>query len=440
MEKIRMVAKVALFRCYIGPLLLILLSPTIVMLMSYTMIQLNGSLVELWEITRQIGNLSLLRLIWEPFLFGSQTAWTILGVFAVTQLLFMKILPGKIFNGPITSQGNIPLYKANGIPSYFLTLLLFYLASYQMQLFSPTIIYDHFNELLGSLNLFSLLFCLFLLLHGYFTPSSSDSGTTGNVIFDYYWGTELYPRIFGWDIKMFTNCRFGLMSWSLIIWSFAAKQFQIYGVLSDSMLVAIILQFLYITKFYIWETGYLGSLDIMHDRAGFYICWGCLVWIPGIYTSSTLYLVNHPNQLGPFLTIALLFLGSGSILINYLSDRQRQKFRQLQGQCKIWGKPPQLIVASYITQKGEVKNSILLTSGWWGIARHFHYIPEITGALCWTLPAGFNHALPYFYTLFLTILLIDRAFRDDKRCAEKYGVYWDKYCQKVPYKIIPYVV
>ena len=26
-----------------------------------------------------------------------------------------------------------------------------------------------------------------------------------------------------------------------------------------------------------WETGYWGSMDIMHDRAGYYICWGCLV-------------------------------------------------------------------------------------------------------------------------------------------------------------------
>lgn len=29
-----------------------------------------------------------------------------------------------------------------------------------------------------------------------------------------------------------------------------------------------------------WETGYLSTIDIMHDRAGYYICWGCLVWVP----------------------------------------------------------------------------------------------------------------------------------------------------------------
>lgn len=32
--------------------------------------------------------------------------------------------------------------------------------------------------------------------------------------------------------------------------------------------------------------------------AGFYICWGCLVWVPSVYTSPGMYLVNHPVNLG----------------------------------------------------------------------------------------------------------------------------------------------
>ncbi len=30
-------------------------------------------------------------------------------------------------------------------------------------------------------------------------------------------------------------------------------------------------------KFFHWEMGYVNTMDIQHDRAGFYICWGCLV-------------------------------------------------------------------------------------------------------------------------------------------------------------------
>jgi Ergosterol biosynthesis ERG4/ERG24 family len=41
-----------------------------------------------------------------------------------------------------------------------------------------------------------------------------------------------------------------------------------------------------------WETGYWGTMDIMHDRAGYYICWGCLVWVPSVYTSPALFLTE----------------------------------------------------------------------------------------------------------------------------------------------------
>ena len=76
-------------------------------------------------------------------------------------------------------------------------------------------------------------------------------------------------------------------------------------------------------------------------------------------------------------------------------------------------------------------------SGWWSVARHFHYVPEILLALAWTLPSGFGNLLPYFYVIYLTILLVDRAGRDDLRCRQKYGTYWTEYCKRVPSKIIP---
>jgi 7-dehydrocholesterol reductase len=219
----------------------------------------------------------------------------------------------------------------------------------------------------------------------------------------------------------------------------AAQQAKVHG-LSDSMIVAVGIQLVYIGKFYWWETGYLRSLDIMHDRAGFYICWGCLVWVPAVYTSSTLYLVDHPNHLGLPLAIGIFVLGVVSVFINYLADAQRQRVRATDGKTKVWGKPPVIIVGHYKTTEGEAKTSLLLASGWWCIARHFHYVPEILGAFFWSLPALFGGVLAYFYVIFLTILLTDRAFRDDNRCAAKYGKDWELYRQKVRWKILPGIV
>ncbi len=49
---------------------------------------------------------------------------------------------------------------------------------------------------------------------------------------------------------------------------------------------------------------------------------------------------------------------------------------------------PRKIVAKYTTGDGREKTSLLLTSGWWGLARHFHYLPEILAAFFWSMPAG----------------------------------------------------
>ena len=75
--------------------------------------------------------------------------------------------------------------------------------------------------------------------------------------------------------------------------------------------------------------------------------------------------------------------------------------------------------------------------------RHFHYIPEIAAATLWCVPGlygGQFFPVQYFYPVFLTLLLADRAWRDDARCADKYKEYWVQYCQKVPSKIIPGVI
>lgn len=428
-----------IIRSTLGPLFLILCCPPTVFLMWYTNVVLGGSLSALWKMIIHDGFFQTLGKIWWPVFFGSAMGWKIIGIFGLTQILLMRWIPGKLWQGPISPKGNVPLYKANGVLCFILTLVLFYVTSYQFHWFSPTIVYDHFGEILGALNIFSLFFCLFLYFKGRFFPSSTDASHSGNLIFDYYWGTELYPRLFGCDIKMFTNCRFGMMGWPLVLLSFAAKQNELYG-LSDTMIVAVALQLIYVAKFFYWETGYLRSLDIMHDRAGYYICWGVLVWVPGFYTSPTLFLVNHPFNLGFPLASLIFLLGTTSILVNYLADRQRQRVRMTQGNCKVWGKKPAVTLAKYTTDKGEMKQNLLLASGWWGIARHFHYIPEILGAFLWSAPALFTHSLPYFYVIFLTILLIDRAFRDDRRCMKKYGKDWEKHCEKVPHKIIPYIV
>ncbi len=421
----------------LAPLSLILLCPPFAMLLWYANVHLDGSYTELVQWIAKVGLFEAIGQVWLPVFFGTTTAWKIIGLFAATQLILMRVLPGKKYHGPLTPMGNTPEYTDNGLLAYIISLAAFFGLSYGAGLFNAGIVYDHFGEILGALNVSALFFCLFLYFKGRFWPSSTDNGTSGNPIFDYYWGTELYPRILGWDVKMFTNCRFGMIGWSLAVLSFAAAQQEQYGYLSPAIAVSAGLQAIYLFKFFVWEAGYMRSMDIIVDRAGFYIVWGCLVWVPSLYTAHTLYMVDHHEFLSWGMAALVMVLGLLAIWINYQADVQRQRVRATNGQCTVWGKKPELIRASYTTDTGEPKESILLVSGWWGVSRHFHYIPELTVAFLWCFPAGFDSILPYSYFIFLCILLTHRSIRDDRKCAAKYGVYWDEYCKRVAYKIIP---
>lgn len=238
-------------------------------------------------------------------------------------------------------------------------------------------------------------------------------------------------------IKYEYKSRTAMMGWAILIIAYAIKQYQVLGYVSDSMLISVIVQLVYITKFFWWETGYMDSIDIMHDRFGFYICWGCLVWLPSVYTNCTFYLVSHPIQLNPIAFYGILFAGLLSVYINYNVDEQRQKFRKLNGNITIWGKKATYIDAKFKTKKGEEKHTKLLTSGWWGVSRHANYTFELSAALLWCPPVQFHQIVPYFYFIFLTILLFHRAIRDEERCLKKYGKAYQDYKKKVPYFIIP---
>ena len=62
-------------------------------------------------------------------------------------------------------------------------------------------------------------------MQGRYAPSSSDAGTTGSLLYDFYWGMELYPRLGrAFDLKTWTNCRMGMMGWAVLVLCYAAAQ------------------------------------------------------------------------------------------------------------------------------------------------------------------------------------------------------------------------
>lgn len=420
-----------ILRCIIIPLFFMATLPATTVLLWIIVAHFDGSILRFVteaSVDRVVG-------LWP---WPSAKSAAILATWVAVQTFLLLALPCGRRVGSTTPEDDAVFYRLNGVLAFFTTVVCFCLGGY-LGAFSPTVVYDQFGEILMTSNLAAIAGSVVLYLKGLWAPSTRDSGTSGRLIWDFYWGVELHPRLFGIDLKQLVICRIAMMGWAVILLSCAAKQIVEYGRLSNAMAISVGLQLVYIFKFFCWEDGYFNTLDIMHYRLGYRNFWGVMAWLPAVYPLASLFLVDHPNNMPLDAAAAITLLGLTAIWANYDADAQRQRVRLKAGNTTVWGRTPQVVRASYTTPGGAQQEALLLMSGWWGVARHFHYVPEVVLAVSWTLPAGLNYLLPWFYIVYLLMLLVHRAAYDDHRCLEKYGKAWSTYCARVPYRMIPYV-
>eukprot|EP01116_Phalansterium_solitarium_P007994 TRINITY_DN2112_c1_g1_i1.p2 TRINITY_DN2112_c1_g1~~TRINITY_DN2112_c1_g1_i1.p2 ORF type:complete len:434 (-),score=164.11 TRINITY_DN2112_c1_g1_i1:431-1732(-) len=420
------------FRTYLAPLFLLIQAPITITAVWIITTYYDGSVANFVERF----NFNEVYDLWPR---PSILAAKIIAAFVVFEFILLKLLPGELYKGSPSPSGYQPVYKLNGMLAYTITHVALYLAVFQYKLISPAIAYDNLGPIIATINISAFVLCTYLYIKGRWFPEHPQDIRLYGFLCDFYGGLELYPTVFGVSFKQLVNCRVGMMGWSVLICFYAAKQLEATGSIANSMLVSNAIQLVYIIKFFYWEGGYFRSIDIMHDKFGYMICWGCLCWITSVYTLVSFWLVTHPIEWSTERAVLMLAVGMLAIWINYDADAQRQRTRDTNGNTTVWGRKPKTILASYKNTKGETHQNLLLVDGWWGVARHFQYVPELTLAFMWTVPAGFTHILPYLYFVFLTILLLDRAGRDEVKCREKYGSYWRKYCEAVPYRMIPYL-
>lgn len=358
------------------------------------------------------------------------------------QAVLYLLLPGRVRRGTATPGGNVLSYKCNGISAWIASHLLFGVLV-KIGVIDATVISDHWGGLMVISNVFGFCLTLFVYVKAYSFPSHpEDRCFSGSSFYDFFMGIEHNPRIGPFDFKLFFNGRPGIVAWTLINLSFTAKQYANFGFVSNSMILLNFLHAMYVVDFFLNESWYLRTIDIAHDHFGFYLAWGDNVWLPFMYTLQSVYLSRHPISLSWWALTGTLLIGLSGYFIFRSVNHQKDYFRtamKATGKCVIWGKPAKYILAPYSTTDADKKYSYLLASGWWGLSRHFNYVGDLLNALSYCLLCGFGHVLPYFYIIFMLILLIHRSFRDDVRCKQKYGVCWSRYCQMVPYRIVPYV-
>ena len=178
----------------LGPLLLMTTMPCFSIVFFHVCANMDGDFVSFLRLCWEMANPArTIHSIWpDPW---DPVAWKMIGTFLGLELILMRIVPGRQFEATVTPTGHVPVYRANGTACYVLTLAILLVSSH-FGVFRPALVYDKFGEILSAMNVFALMFCVFLLTKGHVAPSSTDCGTNNNWIIDFYWGMELYPRVF----------------------------------------------------------------------------------------------------------------------------------------------------------------------------------------------------------------------------------------------------
>ncbi|KAL3754090.1 hypothetical protein ACJRO7_001352 [Eucalyptus globulus] len=158
---------------------------------------------------------------------------------------------------------------------------------------------------------------------------------------------------------------------------------------------------LYILGYFVYE-----EWDIIVDRLGFMLVFGDLVWIPFTFGIQVCRLEEMNIQyVWNNVKLTTAVVANCLYMVFWGANKQKHVFK---------GNPKHLHKSSSKSCRGK-----LLASGYWGIVRHCNYLGELLLALSFSLPCGLSSPVPYFYPVYLPILLIWRERGKTKLVVQK---------------------
>ena len=407
-----------------------------------------------------------------------------LGFFAYSYLtIIIGFLFKQVIKGYKTEDGNVSEYANNGFQFFLLTMgLTYYLCTYQKD-FVVELVKDHLTLLL-VLDVLGVLFSIYICYVGHdFEPKNTDSENEVmlkkfykeerkredkegglfeyHFLFRFYRGMRYNTSILGVDVKQLTNCRFGCGLWLVLLWFYYTYSVEIKAQGNYVLLFVNIIQTLYLGKFYWLEYGYFSTLDIILDRVGYYINYGCISFVPTLYTLNSYNLAHNLVTTDPHMLYFLFGLSLLFLILNYYMDYQKLCFQLYRKDVLDKADPSKFgTILQTITKYGSVfyikskegwtwieeerdgVRSKLLLTGLWGFIKKPNYLFELlltfTYAFMGLFLSNYNlvHCYSFSYFTFLFFLLIHRCYRDNSKCSSKYGNLWKVYSEEVPSFII----
>jgi protein-S-isoprenylcysteine O-methyltransferase Ste14 len=355
-------------------------------------------------------------------LFGFFSSWIAYALVLVLHL----VLPARNVAGYVCdAKGTKLRYRLNGLAVHFVTLGLFATLC-RLGVLPWDFFYRHRVEAALGAVVLGLAFSFAMVLRA---PSTGKSFAA-----DFFLGRLENPQWQGGriDAKMALYL-VGAVQLALNVVSFAAHQWLAFPE-ARSMGVALhAALFLFFTSEYLFfEEVHLYTYDFFAERVGFKLGWGCIAFYPyfygiGLWSEATL---PSPARGPLWLAVSALVFFSGWALSRG-ANLQKFWFKTAPTRRAFGLLEPEVVT------DGEKR---LLVSGFWGLSRHVNYLGEIGMAVGLVLALGRPlDPWPWLYPLYYVALLVPRQADDDRRCAEKYGPLWVRYCERVPYRIVPFV-
>ena len=354
---------------------------------------------------------------------GFFSSWVIFtGIFSLHLLL-----PARHVTGYVTNDVNEELlrYRLNGPLVLFASLAIWAALCLSGVIPWDWVWHNRWYGLLGAFTLGLLLSILAVIT----APSLGTS-----------WWLELYrgrrknPQMFKHraDAKM-TLYLLGAVMLEINVLSFAAHHLISFpNNPSPGVILYVVLFTWFICDYLVFERVHLFTYDLIAERVGFKLVWGCLAWYPCFYGVGLWAVADMANPQSAiwFHVLACLIFFSGWVLARG-SNMQKFTFKL---------DPDKEFLGQIKPQRLSNGKQQLLYSGFWGVSRHVNYLGEILMAIGLTLVLGWPFEFaPWLYPLYYIALLVPRQIQDDKRCTEKYGELWQKYCERVPWRIVPKV-
>jgi Delta14-sterol reductase len=410
---------------------------------------------------------------WSGLIDLEVTGW-VLAYYGLS-LALQLLLPGTKSTGAKLDCGGRHQFKFNSFTSAILILTGCAIGTLMQGASFPvwTFIWDKLPQIVTANLIFSVAIAVYVYLLSFTVPHPGQpnpkhrelakGGHSGNMVYDFFIGRELNPRLDipssipliggqSLDIKVFCELRPGMLGWILLDLAFIAHQYRQYGMISDSIMLVTAFQTLYVLDALYMEPSILTTIDVTTDGFGFMLSFGDLVWLPFIYSLHCRYLAVHPVHLGPAGIAAILAVQGLGFYIFRSSNNEKNRFRTNPNDPRV----------SHLESISTASGSRLLTSGWWGRARHINYLGDWIMSWSYSLPTGlagyfilsspttatkqtvqpaevrgWGVLFTYFYVVYFAVLLIHRERRDEEKCKRKYGADWDRYTAKVKSRILP---